>query len=133
MRVHTKTVKEVVEEASVKMKDPNYSAVMVGGFVQQQTATSHYIGAHEEELGGTEHVVNTIFHAALLALCYQRAGNRSLPEMSFEDLDYVAGDEVSQRLQTLQPAISEYIAANVEHPSQQRVLQLVALAMDWVS
>jgi hypothetical protein len=133
MIVRKKTVSEVVSEASLKMSDPNYSAVMVGGFVQTQQHTAQYITAHEQELGGTEAVVHTIFHAALLALCYQRANNRSVPEMTFADLDHVAGGDAAEQLASLQPAVFEYINSNVDSPEIRKVLYLVALAMDWAS
>lgn len=133
MIVRKKTVAEVVAEASAKMSDPNYSAVMVGGFVQTQQPTAQYITAHEQELGGTEAVVHTIFHAALIALCYQRANNRSVPEMTFADLDHVSGDDTAERLRDLQPAVHEYINSNVDSPAVRKVLYLVALAMDWAS
>jgi hypothetical protein len=133
MIVRKNTVAEIVAEASIKMSDPNYSAVMVGGFVQTQQPTAQYITAHELELGGTEAVVHTIFHAALLSLCYQRANNRSVPEMTFEDLDHVAGGETAEQLALLQPAVFEYINSNVDSPDIKKVLYLVALAMDWAS
>ena len=131
MLVRKAVVEEVVTEASVKMQDPNYSAVMVGGFVQTQNATAQYISAHAEEMGA-ENVVNAIFHASLIALCYQRANNRSVPEMSFADLDHVAGDDVTERLESLQPALGDYIASNVDSAAMRNVLCLIALAMDWV-
>ena len=133
MRIPTKTVKEVVTEASSKMADPNYSAVIVGGFVQQQTATAQYIGAHEAELGGPEAVVNAIFHASLIALCFQRANNRSVRAMSFDDLNHVAGDDSAGRLEVVQPEIVAYIQTNVELDVMKNVLYLIALAMEWVS
>ena len=127
------TVAEVVQEASVKMQDPNYSAVMVGTFVQEQNPAAHYITAHADEIGGTEHVVSTIFHAAVLALCFQRVGGRSLPQMDFEDLDRVAGSDVLERLERTQPALHEYICSNVEAGKVRDILGLLALAMDRVS
>lgn len=133
MRIKSKTVEEVVTEASVKMSDPNYSAVLVGGFVQEQTATAQYIGAHEAELGGPEAVVNAIFHAALISLCFQRGNNRSVRPMSFDDLDHVAGPDSAERLKGLQPEVLAYIDTNVEHDGMKKVLYLVALAMEWVS
>lgn len=133
MRVRKKTVAEVVSEASIKMQDPNYSAVMVGGFVQTQQPASQYISAHEQELGGTEAVVSTIFHAALIALCYQRANNRTVPEMSFADLDHVSGEDTAGRLENLQPAVHEYINSNVDSDAVKEVLYLLALGMDWAS
>lgn len=133
MRVRKQTVAEVVSEASARMADPNYSAMMVGGFVQDQPATAQYITAHQQEIGSVEDIVGTIFHASLVGLCYQRANGRSVPEMGFDDLDQVAGDELCERLENLQPALHEYINSNVESAAMRNVLYLVALAMDWVS
>lgn len=127
------TVAEVVQEASLKLQDPNYSAVMVGSFVQEQNPAAYYITAHTDEIGGTEQVVNTIFHAAVLALCFQRAGGRSVPEMDFTDLDHVAGDDVLARLERAQPALHEYICSNIEPGKVRDILGLLALAMDRVS
>lgn len=133
MIVRKQTIAEVVSEASTKMSDPNYSAVMVGGFVQTQGPTAHYISAHEKELGGAESIINTIFHAALIAQCYQRANNRTVRLMSFQDLDDASGGELGERIEGLQPAIYEYINSNVEDLEMRGVLYLIALAMDWVS
>lgn len=127
------TVADVVHEASIKLQDPNYSAVMVGTFVQEQNPAAHYITAHADEIGGTEQVVSTIFHAAVLALCFQRAGGRSIPAMGFEDLDRVAGSDVLERLERTQPALHEYICSNIETGKVRDILSLLALAMDRVS
>lgn len=133
MKIREETVAELVAEASMKMSDPNYSAVVVGGFVQQQTATSHYFSAHEAELGGPEAVVNLIFHAALLGECFKRANNRTVPAMSFEDLNRVAEGDARAELERVQPAILGFLDANVEQPAAKQLLMLVALAMEWVS
>ena len=130
MKVPTDKVAEVVAEASIKMKDPNYSAIMVGGFVQTHHPTAQYVSAYEEELGSTEAVLNVIFLASLIGLCFERANGRSVPRMSFRDLDLVSGDDADQRLLDCQPAIREYIDSNTESPVARKVLYLVALAMD---
>jgi hypothetical protein len=115
------------------MSDPNYSAVMVGGFVQGQSPAVQYIAAFADELGGAEAVINTIFHASLLSLCFQRTNQRSIRRMTFDELNHVAdGDRVLQ-LEEQQPALLEYINANVENETMKRVLMLLALAMEWVS
>jgi hypothetical protein len=132
-RISTDVVARVVQEASTKMSDPNYSAVLVGGFVQTQGPTAEYIKAHSVELGGPEGVINAIFHAALMALCFQKGNNRTVRKMTFEELDHVAGPDRETTLKAQQPAIHEYIEANVEAPAMRNVLQLIALAMDWVS
>ena len=127
------TVADVVQEASVKLQDPSYSAVMVGSFVQEQNPAAYYITAHADEIGGTEQVVSTIFHAALLGLCFQRADGRGIPALGFEDLDRVAGSDILERLERSQPALHEYICSNVEAGKVRDILSLLALAMDRVS
>lgn len=133
MKIPTETVAEVVSEVSRKMVDPNYSAVMVGGFVQQQTATAQYLSAHEDELGGTEQVVNAIFHAAVIGLAFQRGNNRTVREMDFDDLNHAAEGDTETHLSDVQPAVYEYIKANVETDSMKRTLYLIASAMDWAT
>jgi hypothetical protein len=134
MQVATDVVAKIVAEASTRMTEANYSAVMVGGFVRSQGPTAEYIKAHAAELGGPAGVVNTIFHAALIALCFQRGhGGRVVRKMTFEDLDRAAVPDRDEALARLQPAIHGYIEANVEAAPMQRVLQLIALTMDWVS
>jgi hypothetical protein len=133
MRIEAATVLEVVKEASGKMSDANYSAVMVGGFVQAQGPAAQYISAHAGELGGPEGVVNTIFHAALIALCFQRANRRTIRRIRFEELDHVASGDREVDLRAQQPAVLDYIEVNVELPAMKQVLMLLALAMELVS
>jgi hypothetical protein len=133
MRIEQATMLEVVKEASSKMTDPNYSAVMVGGFVQTQGPAAHYISAHASELGGPEGVVNTIFHAALIALCFQRTNRRSVRGIRFDELDHVASGDREANLRSQQPAVLDYIEVNVEVPAMRQVLVLLALGMELVS
>lgn len=134
MKIDDKTVAEVVAEASTKMADPNYSAVTVGGFVQSQSPAAQFVTAHDTELGGSpEAIVSVIFHAALLAQCYQKARGRILRTMSYEDLDTVATTEPLATLARKQPALSDFIVSNVEHAEAQKLLALLALAMDHIS
>ncbi len=133
MKIDDKVVQEIVAEASLKMGDPNYSAVAVGGFVQNQSPAAQFVTAHADELGGAEAIVNVIFHAALLAQCFQRANNRTIRAMSYEDLDSVAGGDPLKTLAFRQPALSDFIVSNIESPQAQKLLSLLALAMDHVS
>lgn len=133
MKVPVDTVAAMVKEASAKMSDPSYSQVMVGGFVQEQPTVARYISAHAGELGGAEGVINTIFHAALLGKRLQKANNRSVRQISFDELDHVASQDREVVLGKVQPALLEYIHANVERAEMKRVLMLIVLAMDWVS
>ena len=129
MKLSNEQVATVVAEASKKMSDANYSTALVGGFVQSQTPMSQFITAHERELGGTEAVVNVIFHAALIQTCFQRAGR--MPRMvSYDDLDAVAQGDSLLALQKMQPALADFIASNVAHPEAQKLLALLALGMN---
>lgn len=133
MLISQAIVADVVKEASGKMQDANYSAVMVGGFVQTQAPAAQYISAHAAEVGGAEGVVNTIFHAAVIALCFQRANRRSVRSIRFEELDHVASGDREATLRSQQPAVLDYIEVNVELPAMRHVLTLLALAMEYVS
>ena len=133
MRIPTKIVEDMVAEASAKMSDPNYSAVLVGGFVQTQGPAAQYISASADELGGAEEVVNTIFHTALIGECFKRANNRTVGEMTYEILDKVSDGDRAETLKKKQPAIHEYITTNVEHPGMAKTVMLFALAMDLLS
>ena len=132
MKLTADQVMAVVTEASAKMSDPNYSAVLVGGFVQSQTPIAQFISAHERELGGAEAIVGVIFHCALIAQCYQRNGGR-VRSLSYEDLDAAARGEPLARLEKAQLTIHEFIMANVESEEAQKLIAMIALAIDTAS
>jgi hypothetical protein len=132
VKIKQEVVEAVVHEASQKMSDANYSAVLVGGFVQGQTQVAQFISAHDKELGGAEAIVGVIFHAALLGVVFARAAGRTLRILGFEDLDAVSGGDSLALLAERQPAVSDFIVSNVEKPEARSVLALIALAMDRV-
>jgi len=132
MKLTKEQVAAVVTEASKKMGDPNYSSVLVGGFVQSQTPIAQFISAHERELGGAEAIVGVIFHCALIAQCYQRNGGR-VRSLSYEDLDAAARGEPLVRLEEAQLPIHEFIKANVESEDVQKLIAMIALAIDGAS
>lgn len=129
MKLSKDQVAAVVQEASAKMSDPNYASVLVGGFVQSQTPVSNFISAHSGELGGAEAVVSVIFHCALVAQAFQRAGGR-LRTLSYEDLDSAARGDPMKKLEEAQLPLHEFIAANVENPQAQELIAMIALAID---
>jgi hypothetical protein len=133
MKLTNEQVAEIVAEASKKMSDPNYSAVMVGGFVQAQTPAAQFIGAHDQELGGAEAVVNVIFHCALVSACFQRGAGRTPRTLSYEDLDFAARGKPIDTLAKRQPAVADFIKTNLEHPSAQDLVALIAVAFDSLS
>jgi len=132
MKLSKEQVAAVVSEASAKMSDPNYSAVLVGGFVQSQTPVAQFISAHERELGGAEAIVSVIFHCALVAQCFQRAG-RKVRTLSYEDLDAAARGDPLVKLEKAQLPLHEFIKANVENTHAQELVAMIALAIDGVA
>lgn len=132
MKLSKEQVAAVVAEASKKMGDPNYSAVLVGGFVQSQTPVAQFISAHERDLGGAEAIVNVIFHCALVAHCFQRNGGK-VRTLSYEDLDTAARGEPLARLAEAQLPLHEFIMANVENAEAQKLIAMIALAIDSMS
>jgi len=132
VKIKQEQIEAVVAEASQKMSDANYSAVLVGGFVQGQTQIAQFISAHDRELGGAEAIIGVIFHAALLGVIFARAAGRTLRILSFEDLDSVSGGDSIATLAERQPSVGDFIASNVENADARKVLALIALAMDRV-
>ncbi|MGE0870007.1 MAG: hypothetical protein AB7P03_15695 [Kofleriaceae bacterium] len=129
MKLTKEQVAAVVTEASKKMSDPNYSAVLVGGFVQNQPHIARFVSAHESELGGAEAIVNVIFHCALVAQCFERNGGR-VRSMSYDDLDAAAQGEPLPRLKKSQLPLHEFIKANVENKDAQKLVAMIALAIE---
>jgi hypothetical protein len=132
MKLTKDQVASVVTEASQKMSDPNYSAVLVGGFVQNQTPIAQFISAHERELGGAEAIVTVIFHCALVAQCFQRNGGK-VRTLSYEDLDAAARGEPLARLAAAQLPLHEFVKANIENEEAQKLVAMIALAIEGMS
>jgi len=128
MKLTKEQVASVVQEASAKMGDPNYASVLVGGFVQSQTPVAQFLSAHERELGGAEAIVGVIFHCALIAQAFQRAGGR-IRTLSYEDLDSAARGDPMKNLKEAQLPLHEFIAANVENKQAQELIAMIALAI----
>jgi hypothetical protein len=132
MQLTQDQVAAVVSEASKRMAEANYSAMLVGEFVQFQVYAVQFISAHEGELGGAEAIVSVIFHCALVAECFHRAGAR-IRALTFEDLDAAATGDALKRLEAVQLPLHEFIQANVEHDEAKRLIAMVALAIDQVT
>jgi hypothetical protein len=131
-RIPEKVVAQMVQEASVKMNDPSYAQTMVGSWVQAQPAATKYMTAHVKEIGGAEAVVSMVFHAQILASCFLRHAGRSVRKMTFAELDHVSDGDRDGELKKRQPALFDYLQANVENGEMRKVLTLIALAMDYV-
>ncbi|MBK9073187.1 MAG: hypothetical protein IPL79_19640 [Myxococcales bacterium] len=129
MKIENEHMAAVVAEASKRMAEPDYSATLVGEFVQDQMALTQYITAHENEIGGAEGVISVVFHAALLVRAIEKAIELPCPIAGFEDLDQAAKGDASKVLKKSQPAMHEFIMSNVENADHQRLLCLAGVAM----
>ncbi|HET9627460.1 MAG TPA: hypothetical protein VFP84_39155 [Kofleriaceae bacterium] len=132
MKLSKDQVATVVTEASQKMSDPNYSATLVGDFVQKQPPVVQFISAHERELGSAEAIVNVVFHCALIAQCFSRNGGR-IRTLTYADLDDAARGEPLIRLEEVQLPLHEFIKANLEHEEAQKLVAMIALAIHGIN
>ncbi len=132
-KIPEKVVEEVVGEVSQRMGDPTYAQLAIGSFAQAHPDAGRFITAHLDELGGGEGVMHAVFHAEVLNECFRRHHGRSLSPIGFEVLDMASQGDPSEKLGRIQPALASYIASNVELPVMQRLLALVAVAMDEMS
>ena len=133
MGIPEDVVAAVVQEASARMSDGRYTRSLVDSCVRAHPDVARYLSAQAKDLGGTEAVVNAVFHTALLGACFARHLGRGLPPVSFADLDAVATGPAEPRLQKAQPALFDYLVANVEAVAVRDVLALIALGMDRVA
>jgi hypothetical protein len=128
MKLTKDHVLAVVTEASKRMTEPHYSSELVGAFYDRQKPACSFITAHEKELGGTEGVIGLIFHCALVVEAFRRAGGK-VRSLTYEDLDVAAQDPLP-RLEQAQLPLHEFIMANVEGAEAQKLVAMVALAID---
>ena len=129
MKLDKNPLANVVAEASQKMSDPNYSSVLVGGFVERQQPATQFITAHSDDLGGPEGVINVVFHCALVIDAFRRGGGNTSRILSFDDLDAAAQGDPVATLATQQPTIHEFVEANVEHPISRKLVAIVSLGV----
>jgi len=118
MPVSESCIAEVVNEASMKMHDPQYISKEVDHFIGRQPAISQLVMASSNDLT-VEGVVTVLFHAALLAEGIHR--DRKIPPapVSMADLDRAANH--TPNLDTLakdEPNLASYIASNVDEGPQ---------------
>jgi len=129
MKIENEHMAAVVTEASKRMSEPDFSATLVGEFVQDQMAITQYVTAHEQELGGAEAVISVVFHAALLVRAIEKALQLPCPIAGFEELDQAARGDAAKTLKKTQPSLHEFIMSNVENPAHQHLLCLAGVAL----
>ena len=124
------TVAAVVNEVSGHMKNPQYAELAVGDFVTAHPDAGRFISAQAKELGGSEAVVHVIFHAQVLAECFRKHRKRRLAPVTFPVLNRHASKDCLGTLAKVEPALHDYLAANVDEPRQREAIAHLALAMN---
>ncbi len=109
------------------MKEADYATLAVGEFVQKQTSLAKYASANEKELGGTDAVIQLLFHAQVISACIVVERGQTIPTISFQQLDAVVSSPGS--LEETEPALQEYIETNVEGDAIKAMLCTFAMAM----
>ncbi len=130
MPVPEPIVAAVVAEVSGRMADPNYVQMAVGTFALAHPDVSRYVTAHSDDIGGGEGVIHVVFHAQVLAECFERHRERATPPIGFTDLDAVATKDAMGALAKTQPAMASYLASNVDSGQLRELIAHVGLALD---
>ncbi len=123
------TVAKHVAEISEHMKNPHYAQLALGDFAGTHPDAGRYLSARSKELGGSEAVVHAVFHAHVIAGCFEKHLGTPVPPLTFAKLDFESGEDAMGRLAGLEPALRDYLVANVDTDVLRDVLAHLALAM----
>ncbi len=129
MSIAESVVQDIVSEVSERMKDPQYTQLAVGSFVEGQPELARYLSAKGARIGGAQAVVELAFHGELLCECLRRDLKSELPAISLRKLDVACQGDTSARLSELEPALASYIASNLDDEKLKLELCRIALAL----
>ncbi|MBZ0121939.1 MAG: hypothetical protein K8H88_33405 [Sandaracinaceae bacterium] len=123
-------VAQVVADVSKRMGDPTFAQVAIGQFVEAHPDVGRWLAAQSQALGGSEGVMNAVFHAEILVECFRRHTRSEPPSVRFAVLDAATkkGDALAA-LRAIQPALADFVHSNVESDAMKRALCLVGLAL----
>ena len=114
MAVLESLVASVVLEISERMKDPSFTQIAVGSFVEAQPQLAQYLSVKSGRIGGAQGVLELAFHAELLCECLRQSLGRELPMVDFKQLDLASQGDPVPRFSAREPALASYVASNVE-------------------
>lgn len=133
MPVPESVVEAVVREFSDSMKDPQFTQVTVGHFVESQPELARFLSVKSARIGGAQGVLEAAFHAELLGECLRRSLKRTLPAVSLRALDRASQGDPQATLSKREPALASYIASNIEHDALRLELCRLGLALSLVA
>lgn len=129
MPVLESVVAGVVHDTSERMKDPRFTELTVGNFVETQSELARFLSAKSARLGGAQGVLEVAFHAELLSECLRRSAGRALPAVDLRTLDRAAKADAVAVFSAREPALASYVASNVEQESLRLELCRIGLAL----
>lgn len=129
MPVLEDVVASVVNDTSARMSDPQFAQIAVGHFAQAQPHLASYVSGRASRIGGAQGVLEVAFHAELLCECLRKVRGKELPAVPLRFLERAAkGDPVAEFAAT-EPALSSYVASNVDNDVVRLELCRIGLAL----
>lgn len=122
-------VAEVVALTSERMREPSFSQLAVGNFVEEQPEIARFLSARAGRIGGAQGVLEVAFHAELLCECLRRSLGRELPQVNLRTLDRASRDDPAATFSAREPALASLVASNVESESVRAELCRIGLAL----
>ncbi|MCA9601151.1 MAG: hypothetical protein R3A78_03795 [Polyangiales bacterium] len=123
------TVAAVVAEISQKMANPSFAQVAIGTFVERHPDAGRFVSLQAKELGGSESVVHVIFHAQVISECFRQHTGNEVPTLTFALLDAATRPDPLAALGKSEPALRDYLEANVDQAPVRTSVAHLALAM----
>ena len=129
MAVSESVVSSVVSETSERMRDPQFTQVAVGHFVETQPEIARFLSARSRSIGGAQGVLEAAFHAELMCECLRRQSHGDVPAVDLRTLDRASQGDVVTVFSEREPALASYVASNVETQLLRRELCRIGLAL----
>ena len=129
MPVPESVVEAVVLETSERMKEPHFTQVAVGHFVESQPEMARFLSVKSARIGGAQGVLEAAFHAELLCECLRRSLKRELPTVSLRVLDRASQGDTVATFSAREPALASYIASNIAQEALRLELCRIGLAL----
>lgn len=129
MPVPEAVVEEVVRDISERMKEPHFTQAAVGHFVESQPELARFLSIRANRIGGAQGVVSVAFHGELICECLRRHEGSELPQVSFNGLDRASQGDPIATFAAEEPALSSYVASNVEDDALRLELCRIGLAL----
>ncbi|MET0343917.1 MAG: hypothetical protein ABW252_23080 [Polyangiales bacterium] len=129
MPVPESVVASVVQDTSERMRDPEFTQLTVGHFVESQPELARYLSARAGRIGGAQGVLEAAFHAERLSECLHRHAGKPPRVVDLRTLDRASKGDPVAAFTEREPALASYVASNVDGEPLRREICRLALAL----